>query len=1412
MVLVEINYFPEVVPDDGGVRVLLFDGDTPIWEDDSANGIVVAVLDSTADKTVLEITTPDLQEHISSNTEITFQVFTGAFDYVEDRPTFVFQFVSGDPLLVSVSPTSVGSSGGTFALVTLANVWPMADGSEMVVQVSAHRLDDLGSTLPPIEPCSGGACFELVNVEHDPATKIMKVLTRSPEINLEDCSESAACPPKVVYFDVQVSELLVPVSVALFDDGVMAFGDVAPLSIPTTGHQKLQIQIVKWNIALAQGPEDLWVTVAGEAADVIGFEAVGSDTALVTAISPVFPAAVVAADLAFGTSVDTDEPLLEGAGVLAVHAVCGFDGFCGGRGLVVNEFSIMDVPPLDESCAVEYCMEEPPDPLLVSFNLEYATTVGGESATIVVANWPYSQSTADFEGALLGTGGARTPLADVVLVQWTALETTIRYATPGVATENAGVHTVYLSHTASGKSLSFELQVVNYPEGSPQVVTHFPETAFSNTDNIVYVELENCPPVRNSAGVTVTVGGEEVSLLSLDSSFELTSFTFEVGMHSGCQTGRCDTAVDISVIDRNGASRAAAIVFTHIAPTPLVLSVFPLSGLVDDEQMRVTISVNNLFQGTTQVLVDNVLEVRVEWDGEPVAIIDGTFRTEKTAATFAVLVPVSYTAETVDVLVSNRDELSSVLDGSGQARSFQYEYTTRGPLVVHVEPASVELSREFSDGAMTIYGKYIDVTAGVDVIICGVAQTLAAESYEQLDEVNGAFHFFAPACDTPGSQPGTLNGASFNLDYVTPSIQAEQTHVAPGLPLELVVWSEYALDDAVDWAAIQFTCAGVPFLVCQSYPLADGRPALGSPNSCTASPTLSPTPVPIGSPILSPSTNPTTQPSLDPENVDQEAPLTRHLEDGPGFWWVMESVVPQLDVGEGKEVCTLTLPTGTRKGRMLMAGEATEIVLDFFVNPSLEYVSPSTLYASKSGGTDDISIGLLDFPTIAGGGIQTLEIKIDGAVVPLSSFVQNQRQTILTAVLPRVREPVVLYGSIRSVLYEYIPVIEFSLTYKNRQPELTSLFPRQAASNMPLDDAVTVEMVLLFTAPVDTNDLSAFSISAGYGSANAWSVDAIVYSDDSGTLLQARPPLVGTPSTVRAELTVTATGIVVPFFFQYFDSSIEVLSPLRECDDADVKWSHVPHCATWSDLGASIAVKVRGFPERDLTGDLIATINKAFPVAIEVLDCGEDDPAGLLCASISRAGGSLEDLTFGDDGTSRREVVISLRSVPSVSTQFSVIFLNRVAAVSAQFVSNYGFIEVDFNQPVNGRLLGESGATSCALFIEEGDLVRIGHDVTRSDELRLCTWLSSRRMQVRFTPSEGQEDVMTPDDAIHLKAGGLLDDGAHASTANAAQSLEVVERELALRPEASIIGGTTIGFCDDMILDGSTSSGNELPS
>jgi hypothetical protein len=361
-VLVEIDYFPEIAADvDGGkVSVLLFDGDKqPIGEREAdfvLDGMYVAVLESKADKTVLEITTPDLEAYISSNTVVTFQVFTEAFAHVEDRPTFAFQFVSGDPLLVSVSPTGgVGSSGGTLALVTLANVWPTADGSEIAVQVSAHRLNDLGSALSPIEPCAGGggACFELVSMENDPATKIMKVLTRSPEINVDDCSASTACPPEFVYFDVQVGEFLVPVSMALFDDRVMAFGDVAPLSVPTTGHQKLQIQITKWNGALAQGPEDLWVTIAGAAGKVVGFETVESArtadvTALVTAISPVFTTAAAVVDLAFGTSADANVPLLEGVGALTVHAVCGFDVFCGGRSLVVNEYAIVDVPPPDE--------------------------------------------------------------------------------------------------------------------------------------------------------------------------------------------------------------------------------------------------------------------------------------------------------------------------------------------------------------------------------------------------------------------------------------------------------------------------------------------------------------------------------------------------------------------------------------------------------------------------------------------------------------------------------------------------------------------------------------------------------------------------------------------------------------------------------------------------------------------------------------------------------------------------------------------------------------------------------------------------------------------------------------------------------------------------------------------------------
>jgi hypothetical protein len=217
-------------------------------------------------------------------------------------------------------------------------------------------------------------------------------------------------------------------------------------------------------------------------------------------------------------------------------------------------------------------MEEPPDPLLISFDLEYATTLGGEAATVVVANWPYSQSTADFDGDLLGSGSTLLPLADLVLVQWTALETTIQYTTPSVPAGDAGVHTVRFHHAASGKSLLFELQVVNYPEGSPQVVTYFPEEAFSNTDNVVYMELDNCPPVKESAGVTVAFGGTVVPLLSLDSSFELTSFTFKVDINAGCQTGRCDTDVDIGVVDRGGVSLISDIIGSEIITSDITIS------------------------------------------------------------------------------------------------------------------------------------------------------------------------------------------------------------------------------------------------------------------------------------------------------------------------------------------------------------------------------------------------------------------------------------------------------------------------------------------------------------------------------------------------------------------------------------------------------------------------------------------------------------------------------------------------------------------------------------------------------------------------------------------------------------------------------------------------------------------------
>ena len=70
---------------------------------------------------------------------------------------------------------------------------------------------------------------------------------------MTDCVEGEICPPEVVYFDLYVNDGAVPVSVAIFDDAVMAFGDVSPKSVPTTGNQVLQIQFVNWDTTLAEG-------------------------------------------------------------------------------------------------------------------------------------------------------------------------------------------------------------------------------------------------------------------------------------------------------------------------------------------------------------------------------------------------------------------------------------------------------------------------------------------------------------------------------------------------------------------------------------------------------------------------------------------------------------------------------------------------------------------------------------------------------------------------------------------------------------------------------------------------------------------------------------------------------------------------------------------------------------------------------------------------------------------------------------------------------------------------------------------------------------------------------------------------------------------------------------------------------
>jgi hypothetical protein len=277
---------------------------------------------------------------------------------------------------------------------------------------------------------------------------------------------------------------------------------------------------------------------------------------------------------------------------------------------------------------------------------------------------------------------------DASVVLWEATESVISFVMPAIPSQEAGVHVIRVQHRESDKTATFRFEVVVYPEGPITLVSSFPSEGPPNIDTAIFVELNNCPRVQ-TADVSIMLDAEDIRdsvaipLLSLDSTFVSTILTFQVDMNVGCVQPSCSMVFNVVITDKFQAKRVVTVPFIHVQPQPEILSVFPISGLVDSE-VRIMVTVNNLV--ATEPATDTGgndaelgSQIQIAWDGSSVPIIPDTLaRKDASAVVFEMWVPVSSSAKTVDVVISNPEEDSA---------SFQYTYEGAGPNIFLVEPA-----------------------------------------------------------------------------------------------------------------------------------------------------------------------------------------------------------------------------------------------------------------------------------------------------------------------------------------------------------------------------------------------------------------------------------------------------------------------------------------------------------------------------------------------------------------------------------------------------------------------------------------------------------------------------------------------------------------------------------------------------
>ncbi len=1228
----------------------------------------------------------------------------------------------------------------------------------------------------------------------------------------------------------------------VIDDSQAYIASVFPQDGPITGYRIVTLEVRNWPAVFAQGKDGISVTFGKTQALAVRSvtEEDAGKKALISVQAPLFPAfGTVALTLSLKAGTDQD-PVL--AATFTFYSTCDFESYCDGMDQIVDKDFLASSPPADATCSFLYCIPRPLPPFLKDLSTYSIFDVGGDVVEAVVGAWP--QMDLSLLSVKIVMEGSTTFCAASSVEARNDVDTVIRFETSPVVAKSGSATLVFVD-TESGVSLAVpsSLQVFAYPQGVP-VVKASPTKGISEDATPVFLELLNCPQ-STPADVEVRFGNIRLDPLSFSSTRQSTTLT--VAIPPRACTEDCSESVLVTVTDRFKKPSTASFAFTSLVPVPSAKSAFPVKGAAT-QQVRVTVVVENLqvMVGGQVRYVQSESDVTVDWAGQSVAPLEGSGVVSQRSFSFAFFVPETFVAQDMDVVFSVRSvggEFSTTKGGRKEDDGkFIYTYLLEVPRLMSVVPARIPTAQPPLT-KVKFRGQFFSAK-GISATICDMAANAIACTYEPSSETI-ACEFNMPQCNKLGAgvllvQADDLKGSTLELpvEFVVPPLQVLISSVGDDAAvISHTVYKKvgakyptavtlYAWSAESNFALLvgEVSCRGLAFEGVSTKRLeAKDAAAVGLSDDTNNWWAIVATSPDFGGDVLAIGVVNCAVALVEEAegysfSLDLfQVPAIRYVQPTPGdthptpnsFFFLFSLLSPLCLSCFSCLNCLLLLFRIVKQTRSVTSPPSP--------SPPPPPLPPAhtpcccrCLLVFTSGG-QDLVVSISNFPPITRP--DEMSLSIDSIKQLVRSVEGNSVELLLRVISPPMEAAGRFAVSISSPTNRYLPEIAFELPFEKRPPAILAVTP--SVGSVVGGDIIDVR-VLHMTSTESVEDFSVVVTSTEsetYRIAETWTVSRIVYSDSSGTFLQVMAPPSGSAGTRSLKLTQKQTQETVFFQYQYFDPSMTVEAPGEACRDGGDAGNPNPTldqlgtaCVTRGALESpmrSLRLVARGLPAVQSRADVAVV----FGTELGVVKSVEFDEDGKLLTVEVIPPQYTFDSAWEDDGWVAVPSHLFLKSDPATSAMFHTVYLRPLAVASAGFHSQFSFVDVVFNQPTNGGVTGTR--TLCHTLIDVNDLERMGHDpaVDSND----CIWQSPRVLRVLYKPLPSQVHILAPGDTLRVRGGTLTDDGNHTSSVLLVdQDVVVLNDNAAAVPEAVLVGGTSLGFCDPLSLDAAASKGTRI--